>query len=73
MIMSGSVQAHLRDLREVADRKQVEIKVHMPITGTYFTLRDSRTHALIGRYDTVAELDDALTNRADDPDTEEPR
>ena len=68
MPLSDKEKAQLDLLRIEAAHKRAVIKVHMPISGTYYTLRDAHTNAPIGRYDSLIELEDTLINWLDDPD-----
>ncbi len=65
-----SPAAQLALLRQEAARKRATIREHHPKTGPYYTMRDQQTGHLIGRYDTLLDLDDALINWVDAPNAD---
>lgn len=52
-------------LRVEAARKRATIREHTPKSGTYYTLREAASGALIGRYTTLLEVEDALIGMDD--------
>lgn len=49
------------ELQEVARAKRCILTKHMPVTGTYFQIRDSLTGEVIAKRDTLIEIEDALS------------
>lgn len=59
-ITPTSAADQLALLADEAARKHAKITVHSPITGTYFTLVDTRNDVTIGRYNSLTALEDAI-------------
>jgi hypothetical protein len=60
-------------LRTIATKKRVAINMgYTQREGHYFTAHDSQTGDPIGRYTSITELEDAVTNWVDDPNKDIP-